>query len=106
MGRGHRGAIGLKYNLTDAEQELRRLAAGDCGFYQMNDSALGESLTVGDSMAGAATSTAASTATGTAGFMRGVYKPGASTVTSAVRGLLRNAATRSEAMSLILGRRS
>ena len=38
--------------------------------------------------------------------MRGVHKPGASTVTSAVRGLLRNAATRSEAMSLILGRRS
>ena len=38
--------------------------------------------------------------------MRGVHKPGANTVTSAVRGLLRNAATRSEAMSLILGRRS
>ena len=38
--------------------------------------------------------------------MRGVHKPGASTVTSAVRGLLRNAATRSEAMSLILGRRA
>ena len=43
-----------------------RLAAGDCGFYQMNDSALGESLTVGDSMADSATSTAAGTATGTA----------------------------------------
>ena len=43
-----------------------RLAAGDCGFYQMNDSALGESLTVGDSMADSATGTAASTATGTA----------------------------------------
>ena len=37
--------------------------------------------------------------------MRGIRKPGASTVTSAVRGLLReNPATRSEAMSLILGR--
>ncbi|MDR0837237.1 MAG: GTP cyclohydrolase I FolE [Propionibacteriaceae bacterium] len=33
--------------------------------------------------------------------MRGVKKPGAKTVTSAVRGLMRNAATRSEAMSLI-----
>ncbi len=38
--------------------------------------------------------------------MRGVRKPGANTVTSAVRGQLRNAATRAEAMSLILGRRS
>ena len=38
--------------------------------------------------------------------MRGVHKPGANTVTSAVRGIMRNAATRSEAMSLILGRRS
>ena len=37
--------------------------------------------------------------------MRGVRKPGANTVTSAVRGIMRNAATRSEAMSLILGRR-
>jgi GTP cyclohydrolase I len=36
--------------------------------------------------------------------MRGVRKPGSRTVTSAVRGQLRNAATRSEAMSLILGR--
>lgn len=34
--------------------------------------------------------------------MRGASKPGAKTVTSAVRGALRNAATRSEAMSLIL----
>ena len=34
-------------------------------------------------------------------FMRGVRKPGANTVTSAVRGQLRNAATRAEAMSLI-----
>jgi len=33
--------------------------------------------------------------------MRGVKKPGARTVTSAVRGLLRNPATRAEAMSLI-----
>ena len=37
--------------------------------------------------------------------MRGIRKPGATTVTSAVRGLFRdNAPTRSEAMSLILGR--
>ncbi len=37
--------------------------------------------------------------------MRGVRKPGASTVTSAVRGLFRDSqASRSEAMSLILGR--
>jgi GTP cyclohydrolase IA len=37
--------------------------------------------------------------------MRGVRKPGATTVTSAVRGIFRdNAPTRSEAMSLILGR--
>jgi GTP cyclohydrolase I len=36
--------------------------------------------------------------------MRGVRKPGARTVTSAVRGQLRNSATRAEAMSLILGR--
>jgi GTP cyclohydrolase IA len=34
--------------------------------------------------------------------MRGVRKPGASTVTSAVRGQLRDPATRAEAMSLIL----
>lgn len=36
--------------------------------------------------------------------MRGVRKPGSRTVTSAVRGQMRNAATRAEAMSLILGR--
>ncbi|MHB0928561.1 MAG: GTP cyclohydrolase I FolE [Candidatus Nanopelagicales bacterium] len=36
--------------------------------------------------------------------MRGVHKPGARTVTSAVRGQLRNAATRAEAMALIAGR--
>ncbi|MEQ4207992.1 GTP cyclohydrolase I FolE [Actinopolymorpha sp. B9G3] len=35
--------------------------------------------------------------------MRGVRKPGAKTVTSAVRGQLRDAATRAEAMSLIIG---
>jgi GTP cyclohydrolase IA len=38
--------------------------------------------------------------------MRGVHKPGSTTVTSAVRGTMHNAATRAEAMSLILsGRR-
>jgi GTP cyclohydrolase IA len=36
--------------------------------------------------------------------MRGVRKPGAKTVTSAVRGQLRESATRAEAMSLILGK--
>lgn len=36
--------------------------------------------------------------------MRGVRKPGSRTTTSAVRGVLRNPATRAEAMSLILGR--
>lgn len=36
--------------------------------------------------------------------MRGIRKPGAKTVTSAVRGQVRDAATRAEAMSLILGR--
>jgi GTP cyclohydrolase I len=36
--------------------------------------------------------------------MRGVRKPGARTTTSAVRGAMRNPATRAEAMSLILGR--
>jgi len=36
--------------------------------------------------------------------MRGVRKPGARTVTSAVRGVMRDAATRAEAMSLIAGR--
>jgi GTP cyclohydrolase I len=37
--------------------------------------------------------------------MRGIRKPGASTVTSAVRGIFReNLATRTEAMSLVLGR--
>jgi GTP cyclohydrolase I len=36
--------------------------------------------------------------------MRGIRKPGARTITSAVRGQLREAATRAEAMSLILGR--
>ena len=35
--------------------------------------------------------------------MRGVRKPGSKTVTSAVRGLLRNASTRAEAMALIKG---
>ena len=35
--------------------------------------------------------------------MRGIRKPGAKTVTSAVRGQLRDPATRAEAMSLILG---
>jgi GTP cyclohydrolase I len=34
--------------------------------------------------------------------MRGIRKPGASTITSAVRGQLRDAATRAEAMSLML----
>ncbi|MEP7089742.1 MAG: GTP cyclohydrolase I FolE [Nocardioidaceae bacterium] len=37
--------------------------------------------------------------------MRGVHKPGSKTVTSAVRGTMHNAATRSEAMSLIMSRR-
>jgi GTP cyclohydrolase I len=36
--------------------------------------------------------------------MRGVRKPGSRTVTSAVRGQMRDAATRAEAMSLVLGR--
>ncbi|MCF6524969.1 GTP cyclohydrolase I FolE [Streptomyces sp. JJ36] len=36
--------------------------------------------------------------------MRGVRKPGAKTLTSAVRGQLRDSATRSEAMSLIMAR--
>ena len=36
--------------------------------------------------------------------MRGVRKPGAKTTTSAVRGSLRDPATRAEAMALILGR--
>jgi GTP cyclohydrolase I len=35
--------------------------------------------------------------------MRGVRKPGAKTTTSAVRGQLRDPATRAEAMSLIVG---
>lgn len=35
--------------------------------------------------------------------MRGVRKPGAKTVTSAVRGVMRQPATRAEAMSLIIG---
>jgi GTP cyclohydrolase I len=34
---------------------------------------------------------------------RGIRKPGARTTTSAVRGQLRDAATRAEAMSLIVG---
>lgn len=37
--------------------------------------------------------------------MRGVRKPGASTITSAVRGQLRDPATRAEAMSLLLASR-
>jgi GTP cyclohydrolase I len=36
--------------------------------------------------------------------MRGIRKPGAKTITSAVRGQLRDAATRAEAMSLIMAR--
>ena len=35
--------------------------------------------------------------------MRGVKKPGSRTITSAVRGQLRQPATRAEAMSLLLG---
>ena len=38
--------------------------------------------------------------------IRGVRKPGAKTVTSAVRGQLRDPATRAEAMSLITSGRS
>jgi GTP cyclohydrolase I len=37
--------------------------------------------------------------------MRGVRKPGSSTITSAVRGQLRSSATRAEAMSLLMARR-
>ncbi|GLW70432.1 GTP cyclohydrolase 1 [Kitasatospora phosalacinea] len=37
--------------------------------------------------------------------MRGIRKPGAKTITSAVRGQLRDPATRNEAMSLIIGGR-
>jgi GTP cyclohydrolase IA len=37
--------------------------------------------------------------------MRGVHKPGAKTVTSAVRGTMHNAVTRAEAMSLIMASR-
>jgi GTP cyclohydrolase I len=37
--------------------------------------------------------------------MRGVRKPGSRTLTSAVRGQMRNTATRAEAMSLLLGHR-
>jgi len=36
--------------------------------------------------------------------MRGTRKPGSTTTTSAVRGQLRDSATRAEAMALILGR--
>ena len=36
--------------------------------------------------------------------MRGVRKPGAKTITSAVRGAMLSPATRAEAMSLIMGR--
>ena len=36
--------------------------------------------------------------------MRGVRKPGSRTVTSAVRGQMRDAATRAEAMSLVIGK--
>ncbi|MFV0286302.1 MAG: GTP cyclohydrolase I FolE [Demequina sp.] len=36
--------------------------------------------------------------------MRGIRKPGSRTVTSAVRGIMRDGATRAEAMSLILGK--
>jgi GTP cyclohydrolase I len=39
--------------------------------------------------------------------MRGVRKPGAKTVTSAVRGIIRESqSTRMEAMSLLFGRRA
>ncbi len=38
--------------------------------------------------------------------MRGIRRPGARTITSAVRGQLRDPATRAEAMSLVMGRTS
>jgi GTP cyclohydrolase I len=37
--------------------------------------------------------------------MRGVRRPGARTITSAVRGQLRDPATRAEAMALLVGHR-
>lgn len=38
--------------------------------------------------------------------MRGVHKPGASTVTSALRGIMNSAATRQEMMTLVMGGRN
>ena len=46
------------------DEASSRLAAGECGFYQMNDSALGESLAVGDSAAGSSTGSSTGTADG------------------------------------------
>ena len=61
-----------------------RLAAGDCGFYQMNDSALGESLTVGDSMAGSATGSSTGTADGSAASSTAAAATGSATDASPV----------------------
>ena len=61
------------------DEASSRLAAGECGFYQMNDSALGESLAVGDSAAGSSTGSSTGTADGSAASSTAAAAPGSAT---------------------------
>ena len=66
------------------DEASSRLAAGECGFYQMNDSALGESLAVGDSAAGSSTGSSTGTADGSAASSTAAADTGSATDASPV----------------------
>ena len=66
------------------DEASSRLAAGECGFYQMNDSALGESLAVGDSAAGSSTGSSTGTADGSAASSTAAAATGSATDASPV----------------------
>ena len=66
------------------DEASSRLAAGECGFYQMNDSALGESLAVGDSAAGSSTGSSTGTADGSAASSTAAAATGPATDASPV----------------------
>ena len=66
------------------DEASSRLAAGECGFYQMNDSALGESLAVGDSAAGSSTGSSTGTADSSAASSTAAAATGSATDASPV----------------------